>query len=61
MSGSLDTEEQKDFQQDNIIHHADSCAPGFDISKRIQRTFGASLLHSDGGCYDDPWCKLWLR
>ena len=44
-----------------IIHHADSCAPGFDVSKRIQQTFGASLLHLDGGCYDDPWCKLWLR
>ena len=24
-------------------------------------SFGSSLLHSEGGCYDNSWNKLWLR
>ena len=31
------------------------------FNKRFQCAFGASLLHSEGDCCDDPWCKLWLR
>ena len=31
------------------------------INERFQQAFGASLLHSEGGCYDDSWSKLWLR
>ena len=31
------------------------------INERFQHAFGASLLHSEGDCYDDSWCKLWLR
>ena len=28
------------------------------INERLQCAFGASLLHSEGDCYDDSWCKL---
>ena len=31
------------------------------INERFQHAFGASLLHSEGDCYEDSWCKLWLR
>ena len=31
------------------------------ISERFQCAFGASLLHSEGDCYDDSWCKLLLQ
>ena len=31
------------------------------INERFQRAFGGSLLHSEGDCYEDSWCKLWLR
>ena len=31
------------------------------INERFQRTFGASLLRSEGDCYDNSWWKLWLR
>ena len=31
------------------------------FNKRFQHVFGASLWHSEGDCYDDPWCKLWLH
>ena len=31
------------------------------FNKRFQCAFGALLLHSENDCYDDPWCKLWLR
>ena len=31
------------------------------INERFQCAFGASLLYSEGDCYDDSWCKLWLR
>ena len=31
------------------------------INERFQRAFGALLLHSEGDCYEDSWCKLWLR
>ena len=27
----------------------------------FQDAFGAQLLHSEGGSYDNVWCKLWLR
>ena len=31
------------------------------FNKRFQCTFGASLLHSEGDCYDDPHCNLCLQ
>jgi len=37
----------------------DTSAP--DIDDRFQWAFGASLLQWEGDCYDDSWCKLWLR
>ena len=31
------------------------------VRLRFQDTFGAQLFHSEGGSYDNTWCKLWLR
>ena len=31
------------------------------VSSHFQDAFGACLLHSEGGPYEDVWCKLWLR
>ena len=31
------------------------------ISSHFQDAFGACLLHSEGGPYEDVWCKLCLR
>ena len=30
------------------------------FNERFQFAFCASLLHVEGDCYDDPWCKLCL-
>jgi len=31
------------------------------VGDQFQWAFDASLLHSEGDCHYDPWCKLWLR
>ena len=31
------------------------------VNSHFQDAFGACLLHSEGGPYEDVWCKLWLR
>jgi len=36
----------------------DASAPHID--DQFQWAFGASLLQSEGDCYDNSWCKLWL-
>ena len=31
------------------------------VHLRCQDAFGAQLLHSEGGSYDNACCKLWIR
>ena len=54
-------EELNDSQNRNSIDDSNSRALALGINERFQRAFGASLLYSEGGCYDDPWYKLWAR
>ena len=58
---STPAEELNDSQNRNSIDDSNSRAPALGINERFQHAFEASLLYSEGGCYDDPWCKLWSR
>ena len=52
--------DQTSSQDNNSLNDADVNNSVPVINKRFQHAFGASLL-PEGNCYDDSWCKLWLR